>query len=534
MTKRYGDDIDRWPFAQSIQPPPLANKKQQAPPSPTPPSPPSVHVSWSVESLRKPFLTGTSPSPSHSVTDTGSTFSGGSFDNPLFSDSAHSINDPINSNPVFPPLNKESPILSRRDEPDGRSDISTEVPDVLVIPSTPSPMVLPTPPCTPLSAGDDDTQVTPSVVTPHMISAALEALSHAAIQTTTPSEENQLPGILSQALNNFISEHSSSCATPPSTPQDQDQPNNNPISASDLISALTSTLSAHCGSTKGTDSAVPSVPSSTPSEGLSGFFLLGIQPESILQALNSLLDKEEEDDLDEEKEEQEEDDPERRNKMDENMNGEMDENEEAIEKGGMSKQEDYIDGDKSTDPQILTALVFSEEEEEEDEEYSEVIEKEDMNTQGDDDDEEPTVTSLVLSEEDREVIEKDGIKKQEDYIVDEESTNLTSFIKEEEGETKGRDVEKKNDVEIMEKDGIKKQEDYIDDEESTDPQILTSNGENDIGINKGDGCTAPQILTYLESSEKEKVEEEEKIEPSNSSEIPEKYSRIIDINVSLY
>ena len=510
-------------MAQSIQPPPLANKKQRAPPSPTPPSPPSVQVSWSVESLRKPFLTGTSPSPSHSVTDTGSSFSGGSFDNPLFSDSAHSINDPINSNPVFPPLNKESPILSRRDEPDGRSDISTEVPDVIVIPSTPSPMVLPTPPCTPLSAGDDNTQVTPSVVTPHMISAALEALSHAAIQTTTPSEENQLPGILSQALNNFISEHSSSCATPPSTPQDQDQPANNPISATDLISALTSTLSAHCGSTKGTDSGIPSVPSSTPSEGLSGFFLLGIQPESILQALNSLLDKEEEDD------------PERRNKMDENMNGEMDENEEAIEKDGMKKQEDYID-DESTDPQILTSLVFSEEEG--NEEDSEVIEKEDMNTQDDedDDDEEPTVTSLVLNEEDREVIEKDGIKKQEEYIDDEESTNLTSFIKEEEGETKARKVEKKNDVEIIEKDGMKKQEDYID-EESTDPQLLTSFGENEIendDINKGDDCTAPQILTSLESSEKEKEEEEEKVEPCNSSEISEKYSRIIDINVSLY
>ena len=137
-----------------------------------------------------------------------------------------------------------------------------------------------------------------------MISAALEALSQAASFSSTPNEESQLPNLLSQALNDFISGTSSMCATPPSTPLDQDVHNTYPVSANDLITALTSTLTAHCELNKSSDNlsgsgGAPSVPFGTPREGggLSELSRLGIQPESLLAALNTLKNTKEDEQL---------------------------------------------------------------------------------------------------------------------------------------------------------------------------------------------------------------------------------------------
>lgn len=170
-------------------------------------------------------------------------------------------------------------LPSSRDDPDGRSDVSTQSLDV-------SPLVLSTPPCTPLSAGGDTNS---SGVTPLMISAALEALTLAA--SSSPSDEGQLPECLSQALHNFISEHL--CVTPPSTPFEE-QSEEHPISSTDLITALTVTLSAHIDTNGGSESGsnIPSVPVGSPQEGsLSELVKLGIQPESLLQALSSFQSK---------------------------------------------------------------------------------------------------------------------------------------------------------------------------------------------------------------------------------------------------
>ncbi len=280
--KRHGTDIDKWPVAQSIKTlitTPTKYKTQEVSAySPVPPSPPSVHVSWTIESLKKPFRSNDT-SPSQSVTSVGSF---DTFDNPLFSDS-----------PISPIHGLKHSSLLSRDEPDGRSDISTDASDIFV--SASSPLILPTPPCTPLSIGGDDSQVTYSNVTPQMISAALEALS-SSLSSTPNDDNNQLPDILTQALNDFISGNSSKCTTPPSTPQDQDEYiTGYSISAGDLISAITSTLSAHCELNRSSEnlqamsSGAPSVPFGTPREGgLLELSRLVIQPESLLAALNKL------------------------------------------------------------------------------------------------------------------------------------------------------------------------------------------------------------------------------------------------------
>lgn len=252
-------------------------------PSPAPPSPTSVRVSWTIESLKKPFRP--NDSPSHSVT--GDNSSVGSFDNPLFSDS------PIPTNRTL----KHSSLLISRDEPDGRSDISVDPSDSVI--STSTPLLVATPPCTPLSIGGDDIPIIRSNVSPYTISAALEALS--TNLSSTPSEESQLPCLLTQALNDFLSTNSSKCATPPSTPQDHDDyaatqlpP---PVSATDLINAISSTLSAHCESVENLSSnmssGAPSVPFGTPLDSVGGGGLaelsrIGIQPESLLSALNKI------------------------------------------------------------------------------------------------------------------------------------------------------------------------------------------------------------------------------------------------------
>ena len=245
-------------------------------PLPLPQSPPTVHVSWSVESIKRvPTSTISDTSPSHSLSTTTDESYCNSIDHPLFYDATLSI--------------KNSPLPSSRDDPDGRSDISTHSLDPIGLASSPSPLVLPTPPCTPLSPGEGIRSQ--SSVTPQMISAALEALTQAASHASTPTDEAQLPELLSQALHNFISEQA--CATPPSTPLNQDElMEEQPISSADFISALTTALSIHCetnrGPGSGSGSTIPSVPVGTPQEGLSELAKLGIQPESILQALNSL------------------------------------------------------------------------------------------------------------------------------------------------------------------------------------------------------------------------------------------------------
>ena len=279
MTEKYGPNTDQWPMTRRVQPmsSPSHQPLSQSPP-PLPQSPPTVHVSWSVESIKRvPTSTISDTSPSHSLSTTTDGSYCSSMDHPLFYDATLSI--------------KNSPLPSSRDDPDGRSDVSTHSSDAVVLASSPSPLVLPTPPCTPLSPGEGIRQSSQSSVTPQMISAALEALTQAANHASTPTDEAQLPELLSQALHNFISEQT--CATPPSTPLNQDElMEEQPISSTELISALTTALSIHCETNRGPDSgggsAIPSVPVGTPQEGLSELAKLGIQPESILQALNSL------------------------------------------------------------------------------------------------------------------------------------------------------------------------------------------------------------------------------------------------------
>lgn len=279
MTEKYGPNTDQWPVirrVQSISSP----SHQPLPQSPPPPaeSPPTVHVSWSIESIKRvPTSTISDTSPSHSLSTTTDGSYCNSIDHPLFYDTTLSI--------------KTSSLPSSRDDPDGRSDVSTHSSDAIALASSPSPLVLPTPPCTPLSPGEGIRQSSQSSVTPQMISAALEALTQAASHASTPTDEAQLPELLSQALHNFITEQA--CATPPSTPLNQDElMEEQPISSADFISALTTALSIHCetnrGLSSGSGSTIPSVPVGTPQEGLSELAKLGIQPESILQALNSL------------------------------------------------------------------------------------------------------------------------------------------------------------------------------------------------------------------------------------------------------
>lgn len=116
-----------------------------------------------------------------------------------------------------------------------------------------------------------------------MILNALEHLSSTETRSVSPSDS------LSHALHSFISEHLT--ATPPSTPLDEGD-EEHAMSSSDLIGALTATLNAHIdggggGGSEG-GSNVPSVPVGSPQEGLSELVRLGIHPEDILQALNSL------------------------------------------------------------------------------------------------------------------------------------------------------------------------------------------------------------------------------------------------------
>ena len=121
-----------------------------------------------------------------------------------------------------------------------------------------------------------------------MILNALEHLSSTETRSVSPSDS------LSHALHFFISEHLT--ATPPSTPLDEGD-EEHAMSSSDLIGVLTATLNAHIdgggggggggGGSEG-GSNVPSVPVGSPQEGLSELVRLGIHPEDILQALNSL------------------------------------------------------------------------------------------------------------------------------------------------------------------------------------------------------------------------------------------------------
>ena len=181
-----------------------------------------------------------------------------SLDHPLFAD-------------VVLPSPKSSyedhHILSgSREEPDGRSDTGNHSP---TLPRTSSsPLSITTPPCTPLPSTSSLSQG--GVVTPEMISSALDALtqaaSHASSTAGTPHEERHLPELITQTLSTWISDHSS-CATPPSTPFDEDGSQEQPISATELITALTQAVAAH-RSEDGNGSGAPSVPSSTPQEGL--------------------------------------------------------------------------------------------------------------------------------------------------------------------------------------------------------------------------------------------------------------------------
>ena len=123
-----------------------------------------------------------------------------------------------------------------------------------------------------------------------MISAALEAVTQAAASTnsyaSSPTDSEGLSGILSQALHTFISEHSG-VATPPSTPNDSSaHQEEKPLSSTELIAALSAAVSAHIDVVSKNNT--PSVPAGTPQEGLSELAKLGIQPEAVLHALNSL------------------------------------------------------------------------------------------------------------------------------------------------------------------------------------------------------------------------------------------------------
>jgi hypothetical protein len=267
LTEKYGSNVSDWPLAKQTLPTPIP----EASPKATPTSPPILQVSWSVESVQ-PIAT---RSPGDSPTSA-------SIDHPLFFDSSLSFKT-------------SSSLPSSRDEPDGRSDISVQSANA-------SPLVLATPPATPLSISVNESTVR-QPVTPSMISAALEAVTQAASNSHASSPNGSmehLSGILSRAIHNFISEQSSSVTTPPpSTPTNEEEdyrPENSSISATDLISALSAVVSAHV------DGSTPAVPVGTPQEGLSELAKLGIQPEAILDALHALssqvskLDDEESDD----------------------------------------------------------------------------------------------------------------------------------------------------------------------------------------------------------------------------------------------
>ena len=230
----------------SLSPVPLT-----PPPVATPTSPPTVHVSWSVESFKRSPSVISETSPSHSLSTTASE----SVDHPLFFDHY--------------PLRVPS-LPSSRDDPDGQSDSPC-------IDS--SPLTLATPPCTP--AAEQEVGVV-STVTPQMILTALESLPSSQTRSVSPDS-------LSHALHCFINDHLT--ATPPSTPLNEGEEGSGdvPLSSTDLISALTATINAHIdgeGSDRG--SGVPSVPVGSPQEGLSELVRLGLQPEDILKALNSL------------------------------------------------------------------------------------------------------------------------------------------------------------------------------------------------------------------------------------------------------
>lgn len=263
MTEKFGTDTDQWPMTKRTLVP-LAQSPLMLPAPPTTTIPPTVHVSWSVESQQCPVS---------GVSDRSSTQSSESIDHPLFYDS------PL-------PLNNSS-LPSSRDDPDGRSDASTQSLNV-------SPLIFSTPPCTPLSLGGGEPH--DSKVTPTMISAALEALTQAA--STSPSDSDHLPEYLSHALHSFINERL--CSTPPSTPlEEHDEEEYSTVSSSDLIAALTATLTAHIDSSNGDSSSsnLPSSPVGSPAqEGILELAKLGIQPEAILQALSSLQAKLEESD----------------------------------------------------------------------------------------------------------------------------------------------------------------------------------------------------------------------------------------------
>ena len=221
------------------------------------------------------------------------------MDHPLFANSVIILE----TKPSSPDgsTNIDCLVPDTRASPDGHSDRTSSSQSCEDIAAT-SPCIVSPPPCTPqLSTEECHVQISPQ-----MISAALEALSQAASQATalvgSPPEEQKLPDLFSQALHSWISEAS----TPPPTPN-QEANVGQAVLAADLIAALTSALSKHCaegGRLSTGNSRAPSVPASTPQEGLGELARLGIQPEDVLHALNrlqlrdvspgSLLDREEE------------------------------------------------------------------------------------------------------------------------------------------------------------------------------------------------------------------------------------------------
>ena len=298
LRQRYGDNPDIWPIAKSIQPvyPPQYGPPVAPPMTPPPPSPGVLQVSWSIETTN-PQETMKMPS-SLPITTTSSSSSS------LRTHSTLSLDHPLFADVVLPSPKSsyEDPsILSGfREEPDGRSESDTGNHSPAHQHTSSSPLSLTTPPCTPLPSTTSLTQG--GVVTPEMISSALDALtqaaSHASSIAGTPHEERHLPELITQTLSTWISDHSS-CATPPSTPLDEDGTQEQPISATELIAALTQAVAAH-KIEEGTSSGAPSVPSSTPQEGLMELAKLGIQPHDILEALSALsIVREEEEEIDE-------------------------------------------------------------------------------------------------------------------------------------------------------------------------------------------------------------------------------------------
>ena len=209
---------------------------------------------------------------------------GEEVDHPLFANSVI-ILEPKPSSPEIS-MSVDYPVPDARASPDGHSDRTSSSQSCEDVAAT-SPCIVSPPPCTPQLSVEDR----PVQISPQLISAALEALTQAAAsQATTLAgsspEEQQLPDLLSQALHSWISETS----TPPPTPN-QEGNGGQAVLAADLIAALSSTLSKHCaegGHLSTGNSRAPSVPASTPQEGLGGLARLGIQPEDVLHALNQL------------------------------------------------------------------------------------------------------------------------------------------------------------------------------------------------------------------------------------------------------